>query len=159
MSNKLPWDIKQECLWIVRGYDRRVKQYIAQQQDIIDAGGENYVMYRHVEGNKFEERRAIMPHANNTGRPIEDRQAQLEAIEHFPETLKMRAVEYARLRIGLDCGSKEERQRLTNGIILNCECGRMYPFQYLNLPDFSDSDFHRRKDAFLRDIAKYMHYI
>ncbi len=159
MSNKLPWDIKQECLWIVRGYDRRVKQYIAQRQDIIEAGGENYVTYKHVEGNKSEECRAFMPHTNNTGRPIEDKQAQLEAIEDYPETLRMRAVEYAKLQIGLDCVSEESRQRLTNGIILNCESGRTYPFEYLNLPEFSRMDFYRRKDIFLMDVAKYLQMV
>ena len=31
MSKKamMPYDIRQECLWIVRGYDRRVKSYHA----------------------------------------------------------------------------------------------------------------------------------
>ena len=159
MKDKLPWDIKQECLWIVRGYDRRVKQYIAERQDIIEAGGGNYVTYTHVENGKPEERREYMPHSNNTGRPIEDKQSQLEAVEHYPETLKMRAVEHAKLRIGLDCAGEEVRQRLADGIILNCESGRKYPFEYLNLPEFSRMDFYRRKDTFLMDVAKFLRMI
>lgn len=158
-DNKLPWDIKQECLWIVRGYDRRVKRYIAQRQDIIETGGASYVTYTHMEGGTPEERRAFMPHSNYAGRPVEDKQAQLEAVEHYPETLKMRAVEFAKLRIGLDCNNEEERQRLSNGILLNCESGRNYPFEYLNLPEFSQRDFYRRKDAFLFEIANYLHMI
>ncbi len=159
MSNKLPWDIKQECLWIVRGYERRVKQYIAQRQDIIEAGGENYVTYKHVEGQKTEERRVYFPHSSNTGRPVEDKQAQLEAIEQFPETQKMRAVEYAKLRVGSDVKSEESKRRLLDGILLNCESGRKYPFEYLDLSGFSRMDFYRRRDDFLSDIARYMHYI
>lgn len=162
--SKLPWDIKQECLWIVRGYDRRVKQYIAQRQDVIESGGANYTTYIHREGQKTEEqkteeRRAYFPHTACAGRPVEDKQAQLESIENYPETLKMRAVEYAKLRIGVDIPSEEVRRRLTDGIILNCESGRKYPFEYLNLPEFSQRDFYRRKDGFLTDIAKYLHMI
>lgn len=166
---KLPYDIKQECLWIVRGYDRRVKQYHAQRQDVIESGGANYVTYTHIDQmkdektgavvEKKEERREYLPHSGSVGRPSEDKQARLEAIESYPETLKMRAVEHAKLRIGLDCKSEEIRQLLINGIILNCESGRNYPFQYLNLPEFSDSDFHRRKDRFLTDIAKFLKII
>lgn len=159
MKDKLPWDIKQECLWIVRGYDRRVKQYIAERQEIIEAGGENYVTYTHIENDKPEEHRAYMPHTNGAGRLVEDKQAQLEAVEHYPETLKMRAVEHAKLRIGSDCASEELRQRLVSGIVLNCQSGRNYPFKYLNLPEFSQRDFYRRKDAFLTGIAKLLRMI
>lgn len=159
MSDKLPWEIKQECLWIVRGYDRRVKRYIAQRQDVIEAGGDNYATYTHREGRKNEERRMYFPHTSNAGRPVEDKQSQLEAIEHYPETLKMRAVEHAKLRVGLDIESEEARRRLMDGIMLNCESGRSYPFEYLNLPAFSRMDFYRRKDAFLTDIAEYLQMI
>lgn len=159
MKDKLPWDVKQECLWIVRGYDRRVKQYIAERQDIIEASGGNYVTYTHAEDGKTEERREYMPHTGVAGRPVEDKQAQLEAIEHYPETTKMRAVEYAKLQIGGDIASEEARQRLVRYIILNCQSGRQYPFEYLNLPEFSQRDFYRRKDAFLMDIAEYLRMI
>lgn len=32
----LPYDIRQECLWIVRGYDQRVKAYHEARREIID---------------------------------------------------------------------------------------------------------------------------
>lgn len=159
MNDKLPWDIKQECLWIVRGYERRVKQYITQRQEVIEAGGANYCTYTHTENGKTEERRAFFPHSSSTGRPVEDKQSQLEAIESYPETLKMRAVEHAKLMIGSDVHNDAARQRLANGIILNCESGRQYPFEYLNLPEFSQRDFYRRKDAFLMEIAKYLRMV
>ncbi|MEA4919369.1 MAG: hypothetical protein VB078_00375 [Clostridiaceae bacterium] len=155
MKNKLPWDIKQECLWIVRGYDRRAKQYIAWRQEVIESGGANYITY--VQDG--EECRAYMPRGNQTTHAVEDKQLRLEAIEHYPEVIKMRAVEHAKLRIGVDLQNEESRQRLTNGIMLNCESGRDYPFEYLNLPEFSQRDFYRRKDNFLYDIAKFLKMI
>lgn len=155
MKQKLPWDIKQECLWIVRGYARRVKQYHEQRQDVIDEGGANYTTYTH----NGEQRRAYPAHSNNTGRPTEDKQARLDAIEKYPETRKMRAVEQAKLMVGEGIGNREIRQRLTQGITLNCESGRNYPFEYLNLSEFSKRDFYRRKDRFLIEVAKYLNMI
>jgi len=157
-KDKLPWDIKQECLWIVRGYDRRVKQYIAKRQDVIEAGGANYVTYVHGDGDKREERRAYMPHTSNTGRPVEDKLAQLEAIEHYPETQKMRAVENAKLMIGADIPSDMLRQQLVQYIILSCNEGKKCPFRYFNI-DMSKSDFYRRRDDFLLNIAKFLQMI
>lgn len=58
-----------------------------------------------IEGNKAKEDRAFIPHTNNTVHPVEDKQVQLEAIEDYLETLRMRVAEYAKLRIGLDCAS------------------------------------------------------
>jgi hypothetical protein len=71
----------------------------------------------------------------------------------------MRAVEEAKLQVGLDQPTEEARQRLTQGIILNCENGRAYPFEYLNITGISRSDFYRRRDEFLLEIAKYLKMI
>lgn len=68
----------------------------------------------------------------------------------------MRAVEFAKLHIGLDLESEEMRQRLAESVLLNCEDGREYPFKYLNLPDISERDFYRRRDSFLLEIARYL---
>ncbi len=170
MRTKLPWAIKQECLWIVRGYDHRVKQYHSQRQDIIDGGGANYTTYVHTEYkkdpktgesviSKQEQRRAYPAHSQNVGRPTEDKQSQLEAIEYYPETLKMRAVEQAKIVSGRDVETDEIRQRLIQGFMLNIDNGRNYPFEYLNLPEFSKRDFYYRRDDFLYEIAKYLNMV
>lgn len=168
-KTKLPWDIKQECLWIVRGYDRRVKLYHQQRQDIIDESPASYTTYIHTETvkdpktgretQKREQRRTYLPHSPNVGRPTEDKQARLEIIENYPETKKMKAVEHGKLLIGLDLKSEETRQRLTRSIILNCMNGREYPFEHLNLPEFSRMDFYRRRDGFLYEIAIFLHMV
>lgn len=143
MSRKpiLPYDIRQECLWIVRGYDRRVKAYHEARREIIDgsASAENG-----------------MPHSPDIGRPAERKMEQLAAIESWPETQRMRAVENAKLHIGMDMKNEELRQRLTEGILLNCTSRNEYPFRLLNLPDISERDFYRRKDSFLSEIAKFL---
>jgi hypothetical protein len=81
---------------------------------------------------------------------------QLDAIEDWPETQRMRAVENAKLHIGLDLENEELRQRLTEGILLNCKDRHEYPFKYLNLTGIEKTDFYNRRDEFLIDIADYL---
>ena len=145
MSRKpnLPYDVRQECLWIVRGYDRRVKAYHEARREVIDgtACGDG------------------MPRKPGVGRPAENKAEQLAAIEDWPETQKMRAVEQAKLHIGEDIQSEELRQRLAEGIWLNCQSHRKYPYAILNLPGISERTFRRRKESFLSEIAKFLEII
>ena len=138
---KLPYDIKQECLWIVRGYNRRVKAYHEAVRQIVDRA--SYSMNE-------------MLHGSEKSRSVESKAEQLAAIEDWPETKKMRAVDQAKLCIGTDLENEELRQRLVRGIILNCESRNEYPFRYLGLDGISQTDFYRRKDRFLADIADYL---
>ena len=145
-KQKLPCDVRQEILWIVRGYDRRVKAYHEARRAVIDGSGCSFV--------DVGDQRMYMPRSGGVGRPIEDKAQQLDAIEQWPETRRMRAVEHAKLRIGLDIQNEEMRQRLTEGILLNCCNRNEYPFRFLNLPDISERDFYRRKDVFLIEVGE-----
>ena len=144
MSKKpvLPYEIRQECLWIVRGYNRRVKAYYDAVRDVI--------------GGSVSD---SLPRSSDTGRPSESKAARLQAIEEWPETKKMRAVETAKRHIGDDLQNEELRQRLADGIILNCENRHKFPFRYLNLPGIEKTNFYDRKDKFLTEIAKYLKMI
>ena len=150
----LPYDVRQECLWIVRGYDRRVKAYHEARREIIDAAACGFVDTKAQKDKPSI--RAYLPHGSGTGRPAENKMEQLAAIEDWPETRKMRAVENAKLHIGLDLQNEELRQRLSEGIWLNCKSGKEYPFEYLNLPCMSRRDFYRRRESFLAEIAKFL---
>ncbi|MPN60700.1 hypothetical protein SDC9_208431 [bioreactor metagenome] len=68
----------------------------------------------------------------------------------------MRAVEFAELHIGLDLDNEELRQRLMEGIRLNCLDRHEYPFRYLNLTGIEKTDFYNRRDEFLMAVAGYL---
>lgn len=107
MAKRLPEDVKQICLWLARGYQRRVKV--------------------HREGGR-------------TAR-------ELERIE---------AVEQALATVGADIDADEVREQLRTAMMLNIESGRRYPYETLQLDAVSRSDFYRRKNKFLADIAARM---
>lgn len=156
MSRKpvLPYDIRQECLWIVRGYDRRVKAYLEARRQVLGGTACGFVDTTATQDKPSM--RAYLPHGSGSGRPAESKYEQLAAIEDWPETQRMRAVEVAKVHIGQDIENAELRQRLAEGILLNCCSRNEYPFRVLNLPDVSERDFYRRKDRFLLEVAGFL---
>lgn len=159
-ERKLPWDVKQQALWIVRGYDRARREYLKQRREILDAGGGgNGTTYlaeigRGADGKpKYEERRAFLPASHNASRTAENIAIQLAALENTQSFRQMRAVEHARDHIGADMPDGMA-DALKDAIMLNCQDGRKYRFEYLFLSGISRSGFYRIRDSFFREIAE-----
>lgn len=142
MSRKqtLPYDVRLESIAYVRGYPRRVQAYNDARSEILSGGNSA------TEG---------MPRSPGIGRPAESKAEQLAAIENWPETKKMRAVEYAIDRCGLDLESESIRKQLTQGIMRNCQGKHKYSRNKIVVPGISEATFRRRKERFLFDIATY----
>ena len=159
-ERKLPWDVKQQCLWIVRGYDRPRRDYLRQRREILDAGGggsgTTYLaeIGKGADGKpKYEERRAFLPAAHNASRTAENIAIQLAALENTQSFRQMRAVEHARDHIGADMPDGMA-DALKDAIMLNCQDGRKYRFEYFFLSGISRSGFYRIRDNFFREIAE-----
>ena len=142
MSKKatLPYDVRLECIAYVRGYPRRVRAYREARAEIL-AG-----THSTTEG---------MPTGSGAGRPAESKAEQLAAIERWPETQKMLAVEYAMDRCGRDLDSDAIRRQLIYGIMHNCQGKHKYARNRIVIPGISERTFSRRKEQFLYDIAIY----
>lgn len=150
-QRKLPWDVKQQASWIVRGYDRARREYLKQRREILDAGGGgNFTEYIAENGEK---RRAFLPAAHNASRTAENIAIQLAALENTQSFRQMRAVEHARDHIGADMPDGMA-DALKDAIMLNCQDGRKYRFEYLFLSGISRSGFYRIRDSFFREIAE-----
>lgn len=139
-SQRLPYDVRLECIAYVRGYPRRVQAYNDARSEILSGGRSA------TEG---------MPRSPGIGRPAESKAEQLAAIENWPETKKMRAVEYAIDRCGRDLESESVRNQLTQGIMRNCQGKHKYSRNRIIVPGISERTFSRRKEQFLFDIATY----
>lgn len=145
---RLPRDIQMQCLWIVRGYERCRREYLARRREILEAGGEHYATYK--VGN--EERRAYLPSSHTASRTTEDKEMQLEGLERTVVFKQMKAVEHARDRVG--AGLPEAlADLLREAIMMNCADGRKYPFERLYIVGISRAGFYRYRDSFLYDIA------
>lgn len=141
MSNKysLPYDIRMECIAYVRGYPRRVRAYNAAREEVLEASA--YAM-------------SGMPHGPGNSRIAERKAERLAIIESWPETKKMRAVEYAMDNVGRDIANENVRRKLVWAIMRNCE--NRYKFPLRSEDGFSEMTMKRRKAVFLWHIADYL---
>lgn len=155
---KLPRDVQQRCIWLVRGYERCRRDYKELRQSIIDGGGDSYTSYQAKVGKTkdgkiiTEERRTYIKGGHIASRTTEDRELRMEELERLPWVREMHAVEHARERIGKGMPD-DMREMLKKAIILNCLSGRSYPFERLYTVGISRRQFYRYRDAFFRDIA------
>lgn len=143
MSNKysLPYDIRMECIAYVRGYPRRVRAYNAAREEVLEASA--FAL-------------SGMPHGPGNSRIAERKAERLAIIESWPETKKMRAVEYAIDNVGRDIANENVRRKLVWVIMRNCENRDRYPLRIMDGCGFSERTMKRRKAAFLWHVADYL---
>ena len=157
---KLPDDIKQNCISLVRGYGRRKKEYAQKRAELMANSSDKVVMIRDKE-YPDDDRKAegvILPGSHNASRTTENIAMRVVGLEDHMDTRRMRAVEYAEGRIGLDL-PEEQRRALSRAIFTSCTKGRQCPFERLHVEGMERSCFYDRRMRFLIDIAKYMDMI
>lgn len=148
-DGKLPWDVRQQCIWIVRGYERQRREYMKARREILDAGGGDRSVTYTVNG---EERREYLPLPHNAARQTENLAERLAALEQTQAFRQMRAVEHARARIGADLPG-DLQDKLRDAIMLNCLDGRKYPFERLYVVGIERTSFYKTRNAFFKNIA------
>lgn len=157
---RLPEDIKLAAISLVKGYDRRKRDFDAQVRDIIEETAAVWEEYMDVvEGKEtrcrsYDGRRSGLP-----GRPTEAKAMRLDKLMHKPETIRMRAVERAYDEIGERYGSREIRKAVSDGILKNCRSGRRWPYEALDLPGITRKEFYKERRKFLWRVARYADFI
>lgn len=71
----------------------------------------------------------------------------MAAIENWPETKKMRAVEYAIDRCGRDLESESIRKQLAQGIMRNCQGKHKFSRNKIIVPGISERTIQQEKRA------------
>lgn len=157
---KLPDDVRLTCIQLVRGYERRVRDYYDRRREIIEGSPAHYQVVKDKDDPDDWRKNtyAYAPSSHYTSRAGEDKAMQLIGLEELPETKRMRAVEEAKRGIGLDL-PEVMQAKLVDAIVLNCKSGRRYPYEYLDVEGIGRTDFYQRRTRFLMDIAKYLDLI
>lgn len=153
----LPDDVRKTCIQLARGYERRVREYHLRRMQIIEATPCNHTVIKDPADPEDWKKTtwAYLPSAHSASRTGENIAEQLLALEEQPETKRMRAVEQAKLRIGLEL-PEDMRRKLANAVFINCQSGRKYPFKVLDVEGLSERGFYRAREAFLMDIAIFL---
>lgn len=159
-TKMLPDDVRQTCIQLVRGYDRRVRNYYDRRREIIDGSANHYTVIKDKDDpeNWKKTSYTYTPSAHSTSRSGEDKALRLLGLEDLPETKRMRVVEQAKLQIGLDL-PEEMRTKLVDAMMLNCKSGKRYPYSCFDLTGIEKTNFYDRRTDFLLSIAKYLEMV
>lgn len=151
-KKKLPDDVRRECLSIVSGYNRRVREYYDKRLEILHGTPTRFIEI----GDQMDKNSmwAYMPSSHTASRTAENTALALEALENSPETKKIRAVDSAKKTIGMDLSDPELKKRLEEAIVLNCISGRRFPYTCFDLTGIEQTNFYDRRTEFLIRIAK-----
>ena len=154
---QLPDDVKQNCLSLVRGYDRRKREYNQKRLDLMTRSSDKVITVRDREDPENDRKSygVMLPGTHNATRTTENTAERMLQLEKHPDTIRMRAVEYARDRIGMDL-TKQQRQLLEKAIFTSCIQGKQCPFERLNVEGMERTCFYDRRMRFLIDIAIFM---
>jgi len=142
-KNSVPKDVMAMCEEVVRGYERRKKVYENRRLDIIYRGGG--AMSDYIGGTK----------STGVSDTTATKSERLEALEDSLDVRLMRAVEQSLSAVGSDV-SRDSRERLRRAFLLNCENGREFPYELLNVDEFSRTDFYRRKKRFIAGVSEVL---
>lgn len=156
----MPKDVRDNCLSIVRGYERRKQEYELRRMEVLSNSTSNIVTIHDKDHPEDESKDTgvMLPGGHHASRLTEDQTIKLQGLEDLPETKRMRAVEYAMALVGLDL-PETQRKRLVRAIFISCTKGRQYPFERLGIDGMERSCFYDRRMKFLLNIAKFMELI
>ncbi len=150
-SQKLPNDVKFTILALIRGQKRRRIKYLQDCDNILNSGGAHCVTYKTQSGASAL---AYLPSSMSKSISDTERKAlALKALNESMDVKVLKTIDEAFETIGSDIPSKEVRNKLQNGIYLNCT-SREYPYEKLELPGISRKSFYKAKYKLLYKIAK-----
>lgn len=145
---RLPKDIYQATLWIIRGQQRRIEEYKRKKDDILNGGGASYIKQKNRYTDEFEY--IYLPKSKTTQSSVEIKGMALAALDDDESTKKMLIVEQA---LKAAVSSYSEPQRISAALMKNIENRHEYPYRCLgNLP-LSEKEFYALKAKFIYFVA------
>ena len=147
----LPDDVRNICIQLIRGYERRAREYYSLRREIINESRCRRVEVKDPE-NPEKTIWVYPPNQHCAGRNTEEIALRLAAIDRRMDTKIIHAIDDARLRIGADL-PEALRIKLSDAIWRNCCNGRRYRYEFLDVLGIGRTNFYERRTQFLIDIA------
>ncbi len=123
---------------------------------------EEYLAWYRLERERITEPSRVisnLPTGNNgsTSDPTLTAVERLEKLEHNHKTNVIRAIDQAKLFIGVNIPDEKQRLAMQRAIWLSCLNGREYNFEvFAGIVACERRTFYNYKNAFLNDVKKYI---
>lgn len=148
-KEKLPKDVYQATLWVIRGHKRRIKEYNKQKDDILNSGGATYIKTKNKFSNEWEY--IYLPKSKTTQSSTEVKGMALAMLDQADDTKKIIIVQQALKEVA--AGYNGCADMISNALMKNIENRHDYPYRNLgNLP-LSEKQFYALKSRFIYSVA------
>lgn len=135
-KQRIPRDVAQAALYLVRGQAEREKRYREQLRAIEEYNGKT------PGGNPAR----VLP-------LCEEKRRRTHELCNSRDARTMRAIQSAAYNIGADLPG-DIGGKLREAVLNNCRDGRRWRYELLDVPTISRAEFYRRKREFLRNVAQ-----
>lgn len=151
---KLPKDVYQTVIWIIRGQERREQDYKSNKDEILNGGGAKYIK-RYNQSLKSNEY-IYLPKGHSNQSSTEIKALALAVLESTEETKRMKAV----INSLNEAASRfDNADDIKQAIIKNIIDRHEYPYHKLGDLYISINTFYSCKSKFIYLVAKKLNFI
>lgn len=153
---QIPKDVKFTILNIIKGHERRKREYKKEYDNIFDDSACSYETYIDDNGKTVI---AFVPKGKGEKHSSVESKAQaLIELQEKQDTIIMNIVDEELNNIGADISNLKARQQLIKGIYQNC-ISKEYPYERLYTPGISRKKFYQYRNIFIYKVAKKLNFL
>ena len=158
---KMPPDVRKTVIGIVQGYERRKIELRRDEENILSLGSGKFETLTNVK-SKAEDKteRAFMPSGKGgKSSAVENQAMRLMSLHNSWDYRCNMAIDKALEALPLDSYNPELARKVREKILLSCQIGRQFNFDYCGLVGISRPHFYRLRNRFLYDVAFRLEYL
>ncbi len=155
---KMPSDVRRTVISIVQGYERRKIELKRDEEEILSLGSGKFETVQSDKGKETE--RAFMPSGKGgKSSAVENQAMQLMNLHNSWDYRCNMAIDKALETLPLDSYNPELAKKVREKIMLSCQIGRRFNFDYCGIVGISRPHFYRLRNRFLFDVALKLGYL
>lgn len=155
---KMPSDVRRTVIGIVQGYERRKIELRRDEEDILSLGSGKFETVTDDKGKETE--RAFMPSGKGgKSSAVENQALRLVNLHNSFDYKCNEAIDKSLAELPLNGYNPDLAKKVREKIMLSCQIGRQFNFEYSGLTGISRRTFYRLRSRFLFSVAKKLDFL
>lgn len=149
---KMPSDVRRTVIGIVQGYERRKIDLRRDEEEILSIGGARF--------ETLDDERVYMPSGKGgKSSAVENQALRLMNLHNSFDYKCNEAIDQSLAALPLNGYNPEFAKKVREKIMLSCQIGRQFNFEYSGLTGISRRTFYRLRSRFLFSVAKKLDFL
>ncbi len=149
---KLPDDVRETVIRLVKGYERRKKKISDEENEICSIGGGRYESVRNENG---DEERVFQPSGKGgKSTPVEHQAEAMIKLHNSFDYRCVKAIDEALDELPLSHFDERVSAKIRQCMIISCVLGKKFKFRYSGIIGIEHDRFYKIRSKFLFLIAK-----